>query len=130
MAATHALPPAPPVQRPRVLMIGTAFATAATLMLFAGLIGIFVALALFGTGPRGSGTRINLGPFQPIELAKLLFIAFLAVYLGSRASKLRFQRQRGILTQEQHDKETELLRSSLQAAGKPYWREFLALWKT
>jgi hypothetical protein len=43
---------------------------------------------------------------------------------------LRFQRQRGILTQEQHDKETELLRSSLQATGKPYWQEFLALWKT
>jgi predicted PolB exonuclease-like 3'-5' exonuclease len=42
---------------------------------------------------------------------------------------LRFQRQRGILTQEQHDKETELLRSSLQATGKPYWQEFLALWK-
>jgi heme/copper-type cytochrome/quinol oxidase subunit 3 len=43
MAATHALPPAPPVQRPRVLMIGTAFATAATLMLFAGLIGVYLA---------------------------------------------------------------------------------------
>lgn len=42
MAATHALPPAPPIQRPRVLMVGTAFASGATLMLFAGLIGIYL----------------------------------------------------------------------------------------
>lgn len=43
MAATHALPPAPPVQRPRVLVVGAAFASAASLMLFLGLIGIYVA---------------------------------------------------------------------------------------
>jgi len=43
MAATHALPPAPPVQRPRVLIIGSAFASAATLMVFIGLVGIYLA---------------------------------------------------------------------------------------
>jgi cytochrome c oxidase subunit 3 len=43
VAATHALPPAPSVQRPRVLMIGTAFASAATLMMFAGLIGVYLS---------------------------------------------------------------------------------------
>jgi cytochrome c oxidase subunit 3 len=43
MAATHALPPAPPVQRPRVLVVGAAFAAAASLMLFIGLIGIYLA---------------------------------------------------------------------------------------
>ena len=43
MAVTHALPPAPPVQRPRVLVVGAAFASAASLMVFIGLIGIYVA---------------------------------------------------------------------------------------
>jgi cell division protein FtsW (lipid II flippase) len=55
---------------------------------------IFAALAVFGSGPAGSGTRINLGPVQPIELVKPLAIAFLAGFLGARASKLRWQRRR------------------------------------
>jgi cell division protein FtsW (lipid II flippase) len=56
--------------------------------------GIFVALAIAGSGPAGSGTRINLGPIQPIELVKPLAILFLAAFLGARASKLRWQRRR------------------------------------
>jgi cell division protein FtsW (lipid II flippase) len=56
--------------------------------------GIFAALAVAGTGPAGSGTRINLGPIQPIELVKPLAILFLAAFLGSRAAKLRWQRRR------------------------------------
>ena len=55
---------------------------------------IFAALALVGSGPAGSGTRINLGPVQPIELVKPLAILFLAVYLGGRASKLRWHRRK------------------------------------
>ncbi len=55
---------------------------------------IFAALAIAGSGPAGSGTRINLGPLQPIELVKPLAVVFLAGYLGGRASKLRWQRQR------------------------------------
>ncbi len=55
---------------------------------------IFAALTVAGSGPAGSGTRINLGPLQPIELVKPLAVAFLAGYLGARASKLRWQRQR------------------------------------
>jgi cytochrome c oxidase subunit 3 len=43
MTATHALPPAPPVQRPRVLMIGTAFACAGALMFFAGLLAMYLS---------------------------------------------------------------------------------------
>lgn len=43
MAATHALPPAPPVQRPRVLVVGAAFVTAATVMVFIGLIAIYLS---------------------------------------------------------------------------------------
>jgi len=42
MAATHVLP-APVVQRPRVLMIGTAFAAAASVMVFSGLIAIYLS---------------------------------------------------------------------------------------
>jgi cell division protein FtsW (lipid II flippase) len=55
---------------------------------------IFAALAVAGSGPAGSGTRINLGPVQPIELVKLLVIVFLAAYLGERAPKLRWHRRR------------------------------------
>ncbi len=38
----HVLPPAPPVQRPRVLVVGAAFASAAAFMVFIGLIGIYL----------------------------------------------------------------------------------------
>ncbi len=55
---------------------------------------IFAALAVVGSGPAGSGTRINLGPIQPIELVKPLAILFLAAFLGARAAKLRWQRQK------------------------------------
>jgi cytochrome c oxidase subunit 3 len=51
MAATHLPPtevvindaPEAPIARPRVLMVGTAFAVAAMLMTFAGLIGIYLS---------------------------------------------------------------------------------------
>ncbi len=55
---------------------------------------IFGALAVAGSGPAGTGTRINLGPLQPIELVKPLAVVFLAVYFGARAPKLRWQRRR------------------------------------
>jgi len=38
----HVLPPAPPVQRPRVLVVGAAFAAAASFMVFVGLIGVYL----------------------------------------------------------------------------------------
>ncbi len=43
---------------------------------------------------------------------------------------LRFQRQRGVYSEEQYKAEMDLARSSLQATGKPYWQEFLSRWKT
>ncbi len=55
---------------------------------------IFAALALAGSGPGGSGTRINLGPVQPIEVVKLLTVLFLAAFLGRRAGKLRWHRRK------------------------------------
>jgi cell division protein FtsI/penicillin-binding protein 2/cell division protein FtsW (lipid II flippase) len=55
---------------------------------------IFAALAVAGSGPAGTDTKINLGPVQPIEIIKPLAIVFLAVYLGGRASKLRWHRRK------------------------------------
>jgi cell division protein FtsW (lipid II flippase) len=55
---------------------------------------IFVALAVAGSGPAGSGTRINLGPVQPIELVKPLAIARFAAFSGRARRKLRWQRRR------------------------------------
>ncbi|HUQ06190.1 MAG TPA: FtsW/RodA/SpoVE family cell cycle protein [Kofleriaceae bacterium] len=63
-------------------------ASAATIAL------IFLALAVAGSGPGESGTRINLGPVQPIEAVKLLAVVFLAAFLGRRAAKLRWHRRR------------------------------------
>ena len=58
--AAPALPAAPPVQRPRVLIVGSAFVAAATVMTFIGLIGIYLTqrAAIVGAGdtwlPKGS----------------------------------------------------------------------------
>jgi len=52
--------------------------------------GLFAALFLFGTGPTGSGVRINLLGTQPIELIKVLLAFFLAGYLASEWEKLRY----------------------------------------
>ncbi|MBU6330388.1 MAG: cytochrome c oxidase subunit 3 [Acidobacteria bacterium] len=58
--AAPALPAAPPVQRPRVLIVGSAFVSAAMIMTFIGLIGIYLTqrAAIVGAGdtwlPKGS----------------------------------------------------------------------------
>jgi len=41
---------------------------------------------------------------------------------------LRYQLLRGVYTNEQHQKECELLRTYLKGLDKPHWREFLKLW--
>lgn len=66
-AAALALPPAAPPARPRVLLVGTALATGATLMAFAGLIGVYLAqraavLAQGGTWlPEGTSLPLTPG---------------------------------------------------------------------
>jgi heme/copper-type cytochrome/quinol oxidase subunit 3 len=65
-SAALALPPAAPPARPRVLLVGTALATAGTLMAFAGLIGVYLAqrhavLAQGGTW-LPDGTKLPLTP--------------------------------------------------------------------
>ncbi|HEU0037010.1 MAG TPA: FtsW/RodA/SpoVE family cell cycle protein [Kofleriaceae bacterium] len=69
-------------------------ATRARVPIALAIAGIFGALAVAGSGPAGSHTKINLGPLQPIELVKPLAILFLAAFFGARASKLRWQRRR------------------------------------
>jgi heme/copper-type cytochrome/quinol oxidase subunit 3 len=61
-----ALPPAAPPARPRVLLVGTALATGATVMAFAGLIGLYLSeraavLAQGGTW-LPEGTNLPLTP--------------------------------------------------------------------
>ncbi|MBC7803121.1 MAG: 3'-5' exonuclease [Candidatus Parcubacteria bacterium] len=41
---------------------------------------------------------------------------------------LRYQLLRGFFSREAYDKETRLLRSTLESIDKPHWREFLQLW--
>lgn len=54
-----------------------------------GALVLAAALAAFGTGPGGSGTRINLGPIQPVEAIRLLIVLFLAGYFARRWELLR-----------------------------------------
>ncbi|HEY7509468.1 MAG TPA: FtsW/RodA/SpoVE family cell cycle protein, partial [Vicinamibacteria bacterium] len=59
------------------------------------IVGVFIALALFGRGTEeAEDTLINLAGFQPLELVKLAFVVFLGLFLGRRAAKLRHQRDR------------------------------------
>lgn len=52
------------------------------------LILIFL-LALFGDGPEGSGTKVNLFFFQPSELNKYLVVLFMAVFFSRNASRIQ-----------------------------------------
>jgi cell division protein FtsW (lipid II flippase) len=59
------------------------------------IVGVFIALWLFGRGTEeAQDTLINLAGFQPLELVKLAFVIFLGLFLGRRAAKLRHQRER------------------------------------
>ena len=56
---------------------------------------LFIALALFGallrlgSGPTGSDAKVNLGPFQPVEIIKILIVFFLAGYFAHKWEWLR-----------------------------------------
>ncbi len=64
--AALALPPPAPPTRPRVLLVGTALASAAAFMAFAGLIGLYVSQRAAATAGGGSwlpeGSTIPLTP--------------------------------------------------------------------
>jgi cell division protein FtsW (lipid II flippase) len=46
-------------------------------------------LLVFGDGPSGSNAKVNLGPFQPIELIRILLALFLAGYFARHWELLR-----------------------------------------
>ena len=64
---------------------------------------LFLALALFalllkfGRGPAGNDAKVNLGPFQPVELIKIFLVLFLAGYFTRNWERLRDLRERRIL---------------------------------
>ncbi len=53
-----------------------------TFLIFSG-VGLFLALLVMGSGPKGSDAKVNLGSFQPVELIKILIILFLAGYFAA-----------------------------------------------
>jgi len=55
---------------------------------------LFIALLRFGSGPTGSDAKVNLGPFQPVELIKILLVFFLAGYFARRWEWLRELREK------------------------------------
>ncbi|MEZ5137429.1 MAG: hypothetical protein R2702_05435 [Acidimicrobiales bacterium] len=76
--AVLALPPAAPPARPRVLLVGTALAAVATLMAFAGVIGLYLAERASVLSQGGTwlpeGTSIPLTP-GGIAMATMLLSA-------------------------------------------------------
>ncbi|MEJ6740437.1 MAG: cytochrome c oxidase subunit 3 [Actinomycetota bacterium] len=71
----HVLPPAPAVQRPRVLVVGAAFAAAASFMVFIGLIGIYLAARV---DVVGSGTEwLPKGATIPLQQPNTMFITLI-----------------------------------------------------
>jgi cell division protein FtsW (lipid II flippase) len=59
------------------------------------MVATFVALRIWGKGTEAApDTLINLGPIQPLEIVKIVFVLYLALYFGRRAAQLRFQRDR------------------------------------
>ena len=71
----HVLPPAPAVQRPRVLVVGAAFAAAASFTVFIGLIGIYLAARV---DVVGSGTAwLPKGSTIPLQQPNTMFITLI-----------------------------------------------------
>jgi len=58
---------------------------------------LFALLLLKGSGPTGSDAKVNLGPFQPVELIKVLLVFFLAGYFSRRWEWLRELRERRLV---------------------------------
>jgi len=55
---------------------------------------LFVLLIAMGSGPTGSDSKVNLGPFQPVEVIKLLLVMFLAGYFARKWEHLRELREK------------------------------------
>jgi len=57
---------------------------------------LFGLLLKFGRGPGGTDIKVNLGPFQPVELIKILLVLFLAGYFTRNWERLRDLREKRI----------------------------------
>ncbi len=55
---------------------------------------LFLLLLTLGSGPTGSDSKVNLGPFQPVEVIKVLLVLFLAGYFASKWEHLRELREK------------------------------------
>jgi cell division protein FtsW (lipid II flippase)/cell division protein FtsI/penicillin-binding protein 2 len=58
---------------------------------------LFVFLLRFGSGPGGNDAKVNLGPFQPVEVIKILLVFFLAGYFTRNWERLRDLREKRLL---------------------------------
>jgi heme/copper-type cytochrome/quinol oxidase subunit 3 len=67
MAATHVLPSPAPIQRPRMIMVATAFVSAAALMFFAALLAIYLTnrAELVSVGERWLPEGVDVPLQQP-----------------------------------------------------------------
>jgi cell division protein FtsW (lipid II flippase) len=59
-------------------------------------LGLFGLLLAFGRGPTGNDAKVNLGPFQPVELIKILLVLFMAGYFTRNWERLRDLREKRI----------------------------------
>jgi cell division protein FtsW (lipid II flippase)/cell division protein FtsI/penicillin-binding protein 2 len=55
---------------------------------------LFVLLLARGSGPTGSDSKVNLGPFQPVEAIKILLAFFMAGYFAHKWERLRDLREK------------------------------------
>lgn len=60
-------------------------------------VGLFLALVVMGSGPTGSDAKVNLGPFQPVEVIKVLIVLFLAGYFAANWERLRDLHQKAFI---------------------------------
>jgi cell division protein FtsI/penicillin-binding protein 2/cell division protein FtsW (lipid II flippase) len=59
-----------------------------------GALGLFGLLLALGKGPTGNDAKVNLGPFQPVEVIKILLVLFLAGYFTRNWERLRDLREK------------------------------------
>ena len=78
---THALPAAPPVQRPRVITIASAFAAAASVMLFIAMLGVYLnaRASVVATGSKWLPTGSTIPLQQPNTIFITLLMSVVAI---------------------------------------------------
>jgi cytochrome c oxidase subunit 3 len=93
MAAAHTLSPAlappPPVQRPRVIIVASGFAAAASLMYFAGLLGVYLfqRSAEIQSGRTWLPEGVTVPLTQPNMMLITLLMSIVTVHWASWAAK-------------------------------------------